>query len=159
LLEIADDARIEGRRSIVDPDAIIETVGTLRRITHRLASAAAARELTATPPLTPEFDGARAQFDAALTEHFGGCLDFVKRHARGAPGTIPYWDEARARNLLETLDREIAADSFAAISTFSVQERRALLADMENSRRLTVLAGELAEQLARIRPGQRAIAA
>ena len=159
LLEIADDARIEGRRSLVDPDAIIETVGTLRRITHRLAGAAAALTLSELPPLTPGFDAARARFIALLTDHFRECLDFVKRHVSGVRRSIPRWDEAQARNLLDTLEREIAADSFTAISSLSVQERRALLAEMENSRRLTVLAGELAEQLSRITPGERASAA
>jgi len=159
LLEIADDARIEGRRSIVDPDAIIEMVGTLRRITYRLSSAAAALNLIEIPSLTPAFDAARARFDATLTGHFHNCLDFVKRRTLGVNQPIPNWDEAGARNLLETLAREISADSFAAISTLSVQERRTLLAEMENFRRLTILAGELSEQLSRIAPGEHASAA
>jgi hypothetical protein len=155
LLEIADDARIEGRRSIVDPDAIIETVGTLRRITNRLSSAAAALNLVEIPSLTRGFDIARARFNASLAEHFRDCLDFVKRRARGVDRPIPDWDEAAAHALLETLEREVAADNFAAMSPLPIETRRTLLAEMENSRRVTVLAGELAEQLSRIRPGQR----
>ncbi len=158
LLEIADDARIEGRSSIVDPDAIIETVGTLRRISHRLASAAAALNLIETPPLTRVFDAARMQFGAMLADLFRDCLDFVRRRPPGIRRSIPRWDEVGARDLLATLDREIAADNFAAISSLSVQQRRTLLAEMENSRRLTVLAGELSEQLSRITPGERASA-
>jgi hypothetical protein len=155
LLEIADDARIEGRRSIVDPDAIIETVGTLRRITHRLASAAVALNQIKLPPLTPEIDSTRAHFNRTFTEHFRDCLDFVNGRSQGVSRVIPSWDEAGARNLLEALEREIAADNFAALSTLLVQERRTLLAEIENFSRLTVLAGELSEQLSRIAPGER----
>ncbi len=155
LLEVADDARIEGRRSIVDPDAIIETVGTLRRIAHRLASAAAALNIIEIPALTSAFDTARAQFNATLAEHFRQCLDFVKQRGQGRRRSLPHWDDDGARNLLETMNREVAADSFAAVSAWSTQERRSLLADMENLRRLMVLAGELSEQLSRIAPGER----
>jgi len=159
LLEIADDARIEGRRSIVDPDAIIETVGTLRRITHRLSSAASALNQTQIPALTPGFDTARAEFYATLAQHFGDCLDFVKRRAHGGHRSLPRWDEAGARKLLETGEHEIGANNFAAISALSIQKRRTLLAEMENSRRLLILAGELSEQLSRIAPGEGASAA
>ncbi len=154
LLEIADDARIEGRRSIVDPDAIIEIVGSLRRITHRLASAAAAREEIEIPLLTPAFEGARARFDAALTEHFRDCLDFVKRRADGIHRAIPQWAEDEARKLLQVREQELSANNFAILSSLSIEERRALLAELENARRLTVLAGELSEQLSRIAPGE-----
>ena len=138
------------------PDAIIETVGTLRRITHRLSSAASVFNLVEIPPLTPAFDAARARFNATLTEHFRDCLDFVKRRASGVDRSIPSWDEAGARDILDTLEREVAADNFAALSTLPIQSRRTLLSETENSRRLTVLAGELSEQLSRIAPGERA---
>src|SRR5262249_61732241 len=37
LLAIAQDARMEGRRSGVNPDRVIDAAGTLRRIMHRLS--------------------------------------------------------------------------------------------------------------------------
>lgn len=159
LLEIADDARIEGRRSIVDPDAIIETVGTLRRITHRLASAAAAREVMEIPTLTLAFEATRSRFLATLSEHFQQCLDFVKRRASGIQRAIPQWAEDQARKLLEAGEQEVSANNFAILSALSTVERRAVLAEMENAQRLTVLAGELSEQLSRISPGEHAAAA
>jgi hypothetical protein len=159
LLEIADDARIEGRRSIVDPDAIIETVGTLRRITHRLASGVSALGLIHFAALPPKIEVIRARFNATLTEHFRDCLDFVKHCTGGLNPAIPAWDEVAAGDLLTTLEREIAADNFAALTPLPIQQRRTLLSEIENFRRLTVLASELSEQLSRISPGERAAAA
>jgi hypothetical protein len=37
ILEIADDARLEGRTSLIDHDALVRAAGTLRRIANRLA--------------------------------------------------------------------------------------------------------------------------
>src|SRR6202035_2732473 len=38
ILEVADDAQVEGRTSMVNDKAIVEAAGTLRRIANRLAS-------------------------------------------------------------------------------------------------------------------------
>src|SRR5262249_52347880 len=43
LLEVADDARLEGLSTPLDSDAIIDTIGSLRRIPHRVAYAASTR--------------------------------------------------------------------------------------------------------------------
>ncbi len=43
ILEVADDAQVEGRTSSVNDNAIVEAAGTLRRIANRLASIATGR--------------------------------------------------------------------------------------------------------------------
>ena len=160
LLEIADDARIEGRRSIVDPDAIIETVGTFAA--YHPSPRECGRYARG-----DRHSAAHARFRShscavqcrRLTEHFRHCLDFVKHRAQGGQGTIPRWAEDQARMLLETQEHEVSANNFAMLSALTTQQRRAVLAEMENARRLTVLAGELSEQLSRIAPGERTVAA
>lgn len=155
LLAIADDARVEGGRSGFDADAVVEAVGTLRRIAHRLGSVAAGRNSQEMPALPPQLRSARDVIDSALRAHFEACLDFVKRRAAGH-GRLRAWNEAAARAPLDDLHERIAANNFSAVSSWPLASRRTLLAEIETYRRLVVLAGELGEQLPRIAPSTRA---
>jgi uncharacterized membrane protein YccC len=157
LLEVADDARIEGGRSGFDPDAMVDAVGSLRRIAYRLGSVAAGRNSREMPALAPRLLAARDQMDSALRAHFEACLDYVRRRAAGG-GALRAWNEDGARALLDNLHEQIAADNFSAVSSWPLAPRRALLAEIETYRRLVVLAGELTDQLSRIalaRPAHR----
>jgi uncharacterized membrane protein YccC len=157
LLEVADDARIEGGRSGFDPDAMVDAVGSLRRIAYRLGSVAAGRNSREMPALAPRLLAARDQMDSALRAHFEACLDYVRRRAAGG-GALRAWNEDGARALLDNLHDQIAADNFSAVSSWPLAPRRALLAEIETYRRLVVLAGELTDQLSRIalaRPAHR----
>jgi uncharacterized membrane protein YccC len=149
LLAIADDARIEGRRSGFDPDAIVDAVGTLRRIANRLGSVAAGRLSREAPALAPQLQGARDALDSALRAQFEDCLDYVRRRA-AAGGTPRGWNEDAARALLDELHQQIAADDFSAVSSWPLASRRTLLAEIETYRRLVVLTGELSDQVSRI---------
>ena len=42
-LEVADDARLEGRRSLIDHEAVVGATGSMRRIAHRLGAIALSR--------------------------------------------------------------------------------------------------------------------
>lgn len=150
LLAVADDARVEGRRSGVDPDAVVDAVGTLRRIAHRLGSIAAARGGQEMPPLPPELQPARDRLEAALRTHFETCLDYVKRRAPEGATSPPRWNEYAMNSLVDDLNGRIAAGDFAAIASWPAAARRTLLTEVEVYRRLVVLAGELSEQLSRI---------
>ncbi len=149
LLSVADDARIEGGRSGFDPDAVVDAVGTLRRIAHRLGSVAAGRNSQEMPALPPQLQSARDAIDSALRAQFEACLDYVRRRAAGG-ATLRAWHEDAARALLDNLHQQIASDNFSAISSWPLASRRTLLADIETYRRLVVLAGELSDQLSRI---------
>lgn len=149
LLTIADDARIEGGRSGFDPDVVVDAVGTLRRIAHRVGSLAAGRNSQEAPALEPRLQAARDAIDSALRAHFEACLDYIKRRAAGGV-TLSAWNEDGARALLDNLHREIAADKFSAVSSWPLAPRRVMLAEIETDRRLVVLAGELTDQLSRI---------
>ncbi|MGH7914777.1 MAG: FUSC family protein, partial [Candidatus Binataceae bacterium] len=149
LLAIADDARIEGGRSGFDPNAVVDAVGTLRRIAHRLGSVAAGRNSQEMPALVPQLKRARDTIDSALRSHFEACLDYVKRRAAGG-GVLIAWNEDAARAMLDNLHEQIAADNFSAVSSWPLAPRRALLAEIETYRRLVILTGELSDQLSRI---------
>jgi uncharacterized membrane protein YccC len=151
LLALADDARIEGGRSGFDPDAVVDAVGTLRRIAHRLGSLAAERNSQEMPMLPPQLQSARDAIDSALRSHFEACLDYVKRRAAGG-GAPKAWNGDAARALLDNLHEQIAANNFSAVSSWPLAARRSLMAAIETYRRLVVLAGELSDQLARIAP-------
>ncbi len=67
ILQVADDAQMEGRTSAVDHNAIVEAAGTLRRIANQLSSIATGRILTQMPHLDPVTEFARERvFDASL---------------------------------------------------------------------------------------------
>src|SRR5258708_1835354 len=59
ILEVADDAQLEGRTSTVNHNAIVEAAGTLRRIANRLASIATGRIATPAPQLDAVTESAR----------------------------------------------------------------------------------------------------
>ena len=59
ILEVADDAQLEGRTSTVNHNAIVEAAGALRRIANRLASIAADRIATPIPQLDTVTESAR----------------------------------------------------------------------------------------------------
>ncbi len=76
ILEVADDAQLEGRTSMVNHNAIVEAAGTLRRIANRLASIATGRIVTPTPQLDPATESAREAVLDAIRRHLQSWLDF-----------------------------------------------------------------------------------
>ena len=75
-LEIADDARMEGRTCAVYHDGIVEAAGALRRISNRLSSIAIARVLIQMPQLDPVTEFARERVFNAIRRQLRSWLDF-----------------------------------------------------------------------------------
>ena len=75
-LEIADDARMEGRTCAVYHNGIVEAAGTLHRIANRLSSIATARVLTQMPQLDPVTEFARERLFNAIRGQLISWLDF-----------------------------------------------------------------------------------
>ena len=69
ILQVADDARLEGRKSLIDHDAVVQSAGTIRRIAHRLATNAAVRITNPRPRLDDATEAAR---DAISRRSAGG---------------------------------------------------------------------------------------
>src|SRR5258708_14322707 len=86
ILEVADDAQLEGRTSTVNHNAIVEAAGTLRRIANRLASIAIGRIAAPAPQLDPVTASARQAGLNAIRRHLQSWLDFFSRaHSHIAP--------------------------------------------------------------------------
>jgi hypothetical protein len=151
-LAIADDARIEGRASQLNADAVVQVAGTLRRIAHRFAGIALGRILHPHPQLDPETeDAARLALDA-LVGQLRVWLTWIDRPLGLTNLPPPPAQIARAAmaQALGELTSRIEADGFARIADWPSEQRRTLLAQLASLNRLSVLFGELDEYLARI---------
>ncbi len=96
ILEVADDAQVEGRTSLVNHNAIVEAAGTLRRIANRLASIATERIVNPVPQLDPTTESARDAVLDAIRRHLQSWLDFfsspdsLKRPGRRGGSAIAF---------------------------------------------------------------------
>ena len=151
-LEIADDARMEGRRCAVYHEGIVEAAGTLRGISNRLSSIATARVLTQMPQLDPVVESARDRVFNAIRGQLASWLDFFSG---------PEWFSASAaRALAQRLSADELAEplnefasqleegGFARLASWPLDPRRTMLAELESKRRLVSLFSELNRYLA-----------
>lgn len=156
ILQVAEDARLEGRKSLIDHDAVVQSAGTIRRIAHRLAGNAVARIANPRPRLDDASEAARDAMFAAIRKRMEAWLDFYQGReclssaAAHALAAAHSRDEI-ARPLLEYSNR-LEADAFAMISAWELEQRRRILAELQSLRRLEFLMFELDLYLARV-PG------
>ena len=156
ILEVADDAQLEGRTSTVNHNAIVEAAGTLRRIANRLASIATGRIVTPVPQLDPVTESAREAVLDAIRRHLQSWLDFFSSaDSLSAPAAQAI---ARAHSPddlempLEQFGSRLEEREFARIESWTLDQRRAILAELHSMRRLEYLVSELNRWLAQI-PG------
>jgi uncharacterized membrane protein YccC len=151
LLGVADDARLEGTRSGVNADAIIDAAGTLRRIAHRLGWIAAGR--AAQQALSPASEAARRTFEDALRQRIGAWRDYFAERPSDRDAAAAIRDRHRADELepiLQAFVGRVGSGSYAEVAAWPLTARRALLAELESFERLVVLSGELDQQFAAI---------
>jgi hypothetical protein len=154
LLSIADDARIEGRASSIDPDATVNASGTLRRIAHRVSAISRERIEVPTLPLAPETEAARDRTLAAMRarleswrEHFDGPNCRSSRAALAlannrAPGEIDA--------PLADFTQSVGANRFAQIAQWQTPMRLELMSEIASLRRLAQLFADLDDELSRV---------
>jgi hypothetical protein len=155
-LEIAEDARMEGRTCAVYHDGIVEAAGNLRRIANRLSSVASARVLTPMPQLDPATESARERFFQAIRGQLTSWLDFYG----GPEWSSPYAARAIAQKhsaveLTEPLNEFsslLQEGGFSRLASWPLEPRRTMLAELETMRRLDGLFAELNQYLADV-PG------
>jgi uncharacterized membrane protein YccC len=156
ILQVADDARLEGRKSLLDHDAVVQSAGTIRRIAHRLAGNAVWRLTSRRPPLDAAAEAARDATFAAIRKRLEAwrafyegsqCLDSRAAHALAAAHSR---DEIAAP--LHEYSTRLEAGGFAIISNWELEQRRQILAELQTLRRLEFLMFELDLYLARV-PG------
>ncbi len=150
-LEIAEDARMEGRTCAVYHDRIVEAAGTLRRISNRLSSIASARVLTQMPQLDDVaesvrervFNTIRGQLTSWL-DFFSGAESFSASAARAIAQKHSADELAEPLNEFSSLLQE---NGLARLASWPLEPRRTMLAESESMRRLELLLSELNQYL------------
>jgi uncharacterized membrane protein YccC len=147
LLRIAEEARVEGQRSGVNPDAIVEAAGTLRRIVHRLSGIASARLGAPQLPLPTELQAVRDAGETALRHHLQSWLAVVEQEP--APDRRRIMEVAERFTPddlavpLEQLNEHLSKSGLRELASWPATAQSALLSEIESYRRLVVLMTEL----------------
>ncbi len=156
ILEVADDAWLEGRKSLINHDAVVEAAGTLRRIAHRLGAIAIGRLTEPTPQLDAESEAARSAVLAGIRARLEAWLEFFESgqsfSRRAALAVAAAYSRDEIARPLEVFSHRLEADSFAIIGGWTFQQRRQLLAELQSLRRLEFLINELDGYISRV-PG------
>jgi hypothetical protein len=156
ILQVADDAQVEGRTSTVNHNAIVEAAGTLRRIANRLASIATGRIVAPTPPLDPVTESAREAVLVAICVRLQSWLDFFSGDeslsASAAQRVALTHSPDDVAKPLRELSSRLEAGEFARIDSWTFEQRRTILAELQSMRRLEFLISDLNRWLAQI-PG------
>ena len=151
-LEIADDARMEGRTCAVYHNGIVEAAGTLRRISNRLSSIATARVLTQMPQLDPVTEFARERVFNAIRGQLISWLDFFSgAECFSASAARAIAEKHSAGELAEPLNEfssHLEEGGFARLASWPLEPRRTMIAELQSMRRLEFLFSELNRYLA-----------
>jgi hypothetical protein len=151
-LEIADDARMEGRTCAVYHDGIVEAAGTLRRISNRLSLIASARVLTPMPQLDSVAEFARERFFQAIRGQLTSWLDFFSGTERLSASDARAIAEKHSADELAGAFNEFSSHleegGYAQLESWPFEPRRTMLAESESMRRLVSLFSELNRYLA-----------
>jgi uncharacterized membrane protein YccC len=156
ILQVANDAEVEGRSSMINHHAIVDAAGTLRCIANQLSAIATGRILTPLPHLDPPTDSARQQVLNATLRQLKTWLDFFSSAENlNAPAARKM---ARAKSLndsanpIDEFSLRLAEGQFAQMKSWTLEQRRAMLAELQSMRELESLFSELNQYLADI-PG------
>ncbi len=153
-LEIAEDARLEGRTCAVYHDGIVEAAGTLRRIANRLSSIATARVLTQMPQLDPVTESAHERVFNAIRGQLHSWLNFFSGPEWfSAAAARAIAQKQSAGGLLEPLNEfssNLEENGFARLESWPLEPRRTMMAELQSMRRLEFLFSELNRYLADI---------
>ena len=157
MLQIADDAQLEGRTSKVDHNAIIEAAGTLRRIANRLASISASRIVAPTPQLDIVTESASGAVLEEIRHQLTAWLDFFSGPESLKADRARALARAQSSSVIEesltAFGSRLEENEFERINSWTLDQRRAILAEINSLRRIAVLLPELNGWLARI-PGR-----
>jgi hypothetical protein len=147
ILQVADDARMEGRTSAVDHNAIVEAAGTLRQIANRLSSIATGRILTQMPQLDAVTEFARERVFDAIRQQLRSWLDFFSgAECLSASATRATAQKHSADELAKPLNvfsSHLEEGGFARMESWPLEQRRTMLAELQSMRQLEFLFSEL----------------
>ena len=161
ILEVADDARMEGRSSLINHEFVVQAAGTLRRISNRFAGLAHLRITSPLPALDEASQAAREDTFKALRTRLESWLAFYESkdclNRSAAMAVAERHKRAEIARPLEELTERIGANGFARLASWSLEYRRQMLAELESLSRLEFLMWELDEYLSRV-PGSHTVA-
>jgi hypothetical protein len=156
ILEVADDAQVEGRTSLVNHNAIVEAAGGLRRIANRLASITTGRIVTPVPQLDPATESAREAVLEGIRRHLQSWLDFFSGpnslNAAAAEASAQANSPEDLKTPIEQFSSRLEERQFTRLDSWTVDQRRAILSELHCMRRLEYLLSDLNRWLALI-PG------
>jgi hypothetical protein len=156
ILQIADDAQMEGRTSAVNHLAIVEAAGTMRGIANMLSSIATARAVIQMPQLDPLTERARERVFDVIRQQLRSWLDFFNgAECFNASAARTIGQKNSADELGEPLSEFgalLEQSGFARLASWPLEPRRTMIAELESMRRLEFLCSELNRYLAGI-PG------
>ena len=151
-LEVADDARMEGRTSAVQHNAIVETAGTLRRIANRLSLIATARVLIPMPQLDPATESARERVFDGIRQQLRSWLDFFGAAKSLSPAATRFIAQKNSDYELAEPFNDFSSyleeGGFARLASWPLDPRRTVIAELESMRRLVFLFSEMNRHLA-----------
>lgn len=156
ILQVADDARVEGRRSLIDHQAVVHAAGTIRRISSWTAMMAKRRLGEPLPRMDDSAEDAHNATLSAMRQRFQEWLAFYQggqclnsRAARALAASHTYDQIARP---LADFGELVEANGFARIASWTLDQRRQMLWELQALRRLEFLIRELDDFLSRV-PG------
>jgi hypothetical protein len=157
ILGVAEDAQVEGRASLVDHNAIVEAASFLRRIANRLSSMATGRIVAPSPPLDPSTERVRADALAVVRRQLESWLDHLNGpNALSGEAARTIAQVHSADDMADPVNQfalRLEEDQFRRISSWTPDQRRMILAELQSMRRLEFLMSQLNGWLARI-PGR-----
>ena len=159
----ASETQVEGRACTVNHHAIVDAAGTLRAIASRFSVIASGRALVRLPQLdlTTEsareraFKEAQRQLEIWL-EFFSGPDSLNASAAREIAQTHPLDVLAKP---IDDFGSRLEENSYARTESWSFEQRRVMLAELQTMRRLEVLSSDLNRYLAQIPGPSRSAAA
>ena len=156
ILQVADDARMERRQSLIDHDALVEEAGTIRRIAYRLATMAVWRLTDPLPRLDDATEAAAEAAFSAMQRRLQSWLAFYQGTSPLSASAAQVLASGHSRNEIakpvEEFAGRIEARQFARIEAWSLEQRRQMLARLQSLHGLDFLMSELETYLADI-PG------
>jgi len=154
ILKIADDARLEGRTTLIDHDALVRAAGTLRRIANRLAGISMGCIGEPLPRLDEETELERDAVVSAIRVRLEWWLArFEARPSFRGAGAIAVPSSNFRREIASPLSKFsslLEAQGFARITSWTVQQRGAILSELQSLRRLEFLMAELDRYLSAV---------
>lgn len=154
ILEVAEDARLEGRASMIDHESLVQAAGTLRRIANRFAGLAQDHIAAPLPRLDNSTEASRDAIFSALRTRLESWLAFYESrqclNRNAALALAARHSHADISQPLEQFSSQLEANGFARLASWTLDQRRRILAELESLRRLEFLMSELDDYLSRV---------